>query len=577
MNNDDQWFDIVETSKCIFCNQQYRRRKNVHQKLTKTISTKKIDRIFRLLNMLSLTNKLEEFRNARFISYHVLCLTEIERKLMNLSIDIKEKPCDLSSRKSIHTVKIYLEEKLIEQNDVCALTDIYNMYKALFEEARIQKGMDLFQLPYKAQHLLKTIFDKVPNLTKTVYKNRIFIHKTDLSIDELYQKGFQKEKDLQTLIKSVAFEIRRKIMEVEKRNLPKNNITLKDILEGECDIPEELHLLIECLLKGPRGSNMPLKEVKIASICNSIIFSMSNGSIKPSTCLTLGLAVKSITGSRKMINILNRLGHCVSYTLVEELETELAYGSSAETRILPYGLISGCEQLHTHVAFDNYDRFVETLSGKDTLHDTVGIVYQNISTEANINNNNLNMNNDMSNHELQSRRRKYFSSFDNSIEPYIKGNQKLRQFFGNKPVDPENLKISLNLNNIWMFNLALGVNNIKRWFSWHSDRVLDRNPIQRIGYLPNINMSPTCDAVVQKTLNVSLNIANECNQKHIIVTYDLAIASKAYKIQCDTSPKFDRVFITLGSFHIELSYFKVCVFVYVFEFMIKRYCNEKCV
>ena len=32
------------------------------------------------------------------------------------------------------------------------------------------------------------------------------------------------------------------------------------------------------------------------------------------------------------------------------------------------------------MAFDNFDRFVETLSGKDTLHDTAGIAYQ-ISTK----------------------------------------------------------------------------------------------------------------------------------------------------------------------------------------------------
>ncbi|GFW80338.1 uncharacterized protein TNCV_2944711 [Trichonephila clavipes] len=35
----------------------------------------------------------------------------------------------------------------------------------------------------------------------------------------------------------------------------------------------------------------------------------------------------------------------------------------------------------TGVAYDNFDRFVETTNGKDTLHDTVGIIYQNI--EAN--------------------------------------------------------------------------------------------------------------------------------------------------------------------------------------------------
>lgn len=33
--------------------------------------------------------------------------------------------------------------------------------------------------------------------------------------------------------------------------------------------------------------------------------------------------------------------------------------------------------LNTAVAFDNFDHFVETLDSKDTLHDTVGIIYQN--------------------------------------------------------------------------------------------------------------------------------------------------------------------------------------------------------
>lgn len=70
-------------------------------------------------------------------------------------------------------------------------------------------------------------------------------------------------------------------------------------------------------------------------------------------------------------------------------------------------------------------------------------------------------------------------------------------------------------------------------------------------------MSPTSDAVVLKTLQIALNIADECEQKHIVVTYDLAIACKAYKIQADMVPEFDRIFITLGAFHIELSFFKV--------------------
>ena len=41
----------------------------------------------------------------------------------------------------------------------------------------------------------------------------------------------------------------------------------------------------------------------------------------------------------------------------------------------------------TGVAFHSYDRFVETLTGKDTLHDTVGIAYQTVKLDDTIDNN----------------------------------------------------------------------------------------------------------------------------------------------------------------------------------------------
>ena len=38
--------------------------------------------------------------------------------------------------------------------------------------------------------------------------------------------------------------------------------------------------------------------------------------------------------------------------------------------------------LTVDIAYDNFNQSVETLSGKDTLHDTVGIVYQSVSEET---------------------------------------------------------------------------------------------------------------------------------------------------------------------------------------------------
>ncbi|CAF4875168.1 unnamed protein product [Pieris macdunnoughi] len=91
------------------------------------------------------------------------------------------------------------------------------------------------------------------------------------------------------------------------------------------------------------------------------------------------MTIKSLTSSKKIINILNRFGHCCNYTTLEELETEATISSVRQSQVCPPDIILN-PSLCTGVAFDNFDRYVDTLNGKETLHDTVGIIYQNIDS-----------------------------------------------------------------------------------------------------------------------------------------------------------------------------------------------------
>ncbi|GFX38014.1 hypothetical protein TNCV_3836131 [Trichonephila clavipes] len=97
------------------------------------------------------------------------------------------------------------------------------------------------------------------------------------------------------------------------------------------------------------------------------------------------MTVKGLTSSRKMINILNRLGRCCNYNTLEELETEATISSVNRSQICPPDIIQS-PSLSIGVAFDNIDRYVDTLSltEKDTLHDTVAIIYQNVSDDYDI-------------------------------------------------------------------------------------------------------------------------------------------------------------------------------------------------
>ena len=90
------------------------------------------------------------------------------------------------------------------------------------------------------------------------------------------------------------------------------------------------------------------------------------------------MAIKSLTGSKKAVTIFNCFGYCINYNGIEELETELTYNWSNANQVIPAGM-SNDKSYSAGLAFDNYDRFTETLSGKDTLHDTVGIAYQTVS------------------------------------------------------------------------------------------------------------------------------------------------------------------------------------------------------
>ena len=106
------------------------------------------------------------------------------------------------------------------------------------------------------------------------------------------------------------------------------------------------------------------------------MYTVSNGVLKPLKHLCLGVALKSLTGSRKVIEIVNHLGHSTGYTTTEEIETDLAISIQNQEHLTPDGM-QRLPGLATGTAWDNYDENTETLSGADTLHDTVGICYQN--------------------------------------------------------------------------------------------------------------------------------------------------------------------------------------------------------
>ena len=85
--------------------------------------------------------------------------------------------------------------------------------------------------------------------------------------------------------------------------------------------------------------------------------------------------------------------------------------------------IQCCNNLSTNVAFDNYDRYVDTLNGKGTLHDTVGIIYQfesSDSLESTVSTvSDSDGGREISTEEIPKKRRK-FDGVPREVQPYYK-------------------------------------------------------------------------------------------------------------------------------------------------------------
>ena len=97
--------------------------------------------------------------------------------------------------------------------------------------------------------------------------------------------------------------------------------------------------------------------------------------------LLLGMSVRHLTESAELITVLNRFGHCASYSVLLELETAMC--SSIEQRqnaILPS--IVPNQNSFIHLCWDSFDLTEETPSGTSTAHTARGIVIKEILTSA---------------------------------------------------------------------------------------------------------------------------------------------------------------------------------------------------
>lgn len=553
--------DSVEKSSdytCIFCQKKRKKYNGREQQLQTCLTADGVDNLLIIANEIGdeqLANRITKFSTRNeLILYHKICKlnftnTQQAQKKSNMEKTEWHVTRDIY-KSAFEEVCSFICENIIKKKKCYFLSFLESLFATSIINLDPTKSLQVDSYRFE-NRLLKKYGKEISIVTmngkKIVKTYSGVLIKTDLDILE--------EEDI---LNRAVLILRKYIRNIKPKRLPED-LTTDILINGECDIPQELISFYSKIISSKYPAKISKNVARTAkSFSEDLIYAATNGNIKTSKHITLGMAIKSLTNSKKIVNILHKYGHCCSYSTLEGLETEATFSATRRSVLCPEDIIPE-NNLCTGLAFNNFDRFVDTCTGKDTLHDTVGIMFQNIvdsSPSVPTPIENLLQNEPSTSAR---RRRRTFDEVTFELQPYNK-KPKIRETL--TPGDDSLISYDVDIKQLHLIDVAwtmshfLKLPNIPAWVGYNSMIYQDNSVKQKISYLTTINASPTNISVVLETMRQAQQIAEECQEEFMEVTYDLAIAKVALQIQSTEKPKFNNLFVHLGSFHVMMAYFK---------------------
>ena len=238
------------------------------------------------------------------------CIPETSASIWHLNREIH--------KKAFEALCSYLQV-VIENKRVLMMPDVSNYYCHLLHEFQ-GNTLEVTLTVQKLKEKLRKCYGEKTCIVSGNKRKGNILYGTSLSLEEAVQKRDIKGDDMKTKVRDIALLLREEINRAERFPLS-NNLKTKDIKRGEVTVPELVTNFFQNLIGVPdvRRWESNFKKIRIKSMSEDAVFAATAGLKKPQKHLMFGIALKSLTGSRNVIEIMNRLGHCVSYHTIEEI------------------------------------------------------------------------------------------------------------------------------------------------------------------------------------------------------------------------------------------------------------------
>ena len=355
---------VLLPKECIFCRKNKYKNK-VLEKLVKCVEQRASNSIIsaaKSCDNFYVKGLADQDLIAREAHYHASCYKIFTKpqKVQSAQVDPYKEAEQFAFKEVLR--KCY---ELNLKNEITYFIELVNIMR----DSMLSKNVIMGESTRK--FLERSLEKHCSDIQMFTYKRKIIVYPVSLEIKQAVEQIIQLKEENESL-KSPALEDSATVLlcgKLLKQEVSKMQDTLgwplqpEDLYPDKFEIPELLDRFLSVLLGDGKSCSNRQSRLKY-SFAQDLIYSITNGRVKTPKSFLLPTMVKTLTNNTEIINILNKLGHGVSYSALIESETENAYSIYEKQLTEDCVIPASCkkEAFSIYVA-DNIDRNKETLTG----------------------------------------------------------------------------------------------------------------------------------------------------------------------------------------------------------------------
>jgi len=236
--------------------------------------------------------------------------TPVSSSTQNLEADLNNS--STYDKGHFDEVKAHITDVVLNQGRVASMKTLHQLYNLGVGDCRYRNKLKK-RIAEKFGNQISFLSSNTSNLAEVVVSSVYLENLTHSTRDETIKSVAQILKD----------DIIEKFKDIELTSWPPST---KELASSKFQPPESLNLFLKSLLSTAGHSvNRSSKTMRtVDSIAQDIVSSITKKSTLQLKHVLLALGLHTLTGSRKVVDLVHKFGHCMSYNLTCEVETAQA-------------------------------------------------------------------------------------------------------------------------------------------------------------------------------------------------------------------------------------------------------------